>query len=105
MGWTEEELELYPYLNNYTVPEYFKQYGFSDENIIKTILLTKNGKFTFSSRIRIHFSSYFGTDSLFGSLLHHMVGSKKYLCFETPWRRTDDLLSEICSGKGYSGDL
>ncbi|CAG5110333.1 Oidioi.mRNA.OKI2018_I69.chr2.g4745.t1.cds [Oikopleura dioica] len=45
MGWTAEELELYPYLNNYTVPEYFKQYGFSDENLIKVILLTKNANF------------------------------------------------------------
>ena len=74
MGWTEDEVELYPYLNNYTVPEYFKQYGFTDENLIKTILLTKNGKLTFSNRIRIHFSEFFDCDSRFCSLLHNMVG-------------------------------
>ncbi|CAG5110334.1 Oidioi.mRNA.OKI2018_I69.chr2.g4746.t1.cds [Oikopleura dioica] len=55
MGWTEEELELYPYLNNYTVPEYFNQYGITDENLIKMILFTKNSQFLIVILCFVHY--------------------------------------------------
>ena len=102
MGWTEEELELYPYLNNYTVPEFFKEYGMKDENLIQLILLTKNCKFTHQNQIRINLSPTADFDSLYRSLHRHMVGSKRYLFNETPRTRIDDSHSEVCSGKVFS---
>ena len=44
MGFSKEDIEQFPFLENYTVPEYWKNKGITDENLPGLIRFSLLGK-------------------------------------------------------------